>query len=74
MIRIGKYGNEDCRGGGGDKRHPELKNVVIDPEIPLSYPKGIAVYKDYLFISDMFAHRVMRCRLTYADAKEAPLQ
>jgi len=40
MIRVGKYGNEDCRGGGGDKRHPELNSVVIEPEIPLSYPKG----------------------------------
>lgn len=71
VLRVGKYGNEDCKGGGGDKRHPELKNVVIDPEIPLSYPKGIAVYKDYLLISDMYAHRVMRCRLEYKDKKEA---
>ncbi|MFB3892360.1 MAG: hypothetical protein ACE15C_10100 [Phycisphaerae bacterium] len=71
IIRVGKYGNEDCRGGGGDKRHPEMKNVVIDPEIPLAYPKGIAVHGDWLFISDMFAHRVMRCRLVYADAKQA---
>ena len=71
MLRIGKYGNEDCHGGGGDKRHPEMKNVVIDPEIPFSYPKGIAVYKDSLLISDMFSHRVMRCKLVYADAKEA---
>ena len=73
IIRVGKYGNEDCRGGGGDKRHPELKNVVIDPEIPLSYPKGMAVYRDDLFISDMFAHRVMRCRLEYADRRDIAL-
>ena len=73
MIRVGKYGNEDCLGGAGDKRHPALKNVVIDPEIPLAYPKGIAVHKDYLFISDMFAHRVLRCRLEYAETREIAL-
>ena len=70
MLRIGKYGNEDCKGGGGDKRHPRLKNVIIDPEIPLVYPKGIAVYKDYLLISDMYAHRVLRCRLDYEARRE----
>ena len=74
MIRVGKYGNEDCTGGGGDKRHPKLKHVVIDPEIPLAYPKGIAVYKDYLLISDMYAHRVVRCRLEYKDRREIPLK
>ena len=74
MIRVGKYGNEDCRGGGGDKRHPDLNSVVIDPEIPLSYPKGIAVYKDWLFISDMYSHRVMRCKLDYAERQEAAIR
>jgi len=74
MLRVGKYGNEDCKGGGGDKRHPELDNVVIDPEIPLSYPKGMAVYKDWLFLSDMYSHRVMRCKLRYAHRKEAPIR
>jgi len=73
LARVGKYGNEDCRGGGGDRRHPEMPNVVIDPEIPLAYPKGIAVYGDWLFITDMFSHRLMRCRLDYADRKEAPI-
>jgi len=70
MIRVGKYGNEDSGGGGGDRRHPQLKNVVVDPEVPLAYPKGIAVYKDYLLISDMYAHRVMRCRLEYELRRE----
>ena len=74
ILRVGKYGNEDCRGGGGDRRHPDLASVVIDPEIPLSCPKGMAVYRDWLFISDMFAHRVMRCRLAYADTKEIALK
>jgi len=74
LIRVGKYGNEDCRGGGGDKRHPDLNNVVVDPEIPLSYPKGVAVYKDWLFISDMYSHRVMRCKLDYAERREVAIR
>ena len=73
MLRVGKYGNEDCRGGGGDRRHPQLKDVVIDPEVPLSYPKGIAVHDDDLLISDMYAHRVLRCRLEYTDRREIAL-
>ena len=72
-VRIGKYGNEDCLGGGGNKRHPELKNVVIDPEIPVSYPKGVAVWKDYLLITDMYAHRILRCKLEYRERKEIRL-
>ena len=74
MIRVGKYGNEDCEGGGSDKRHPDLDNVVVDPEIPLSYPKGIAVYKDWLFISDMYSHRVMRSKLDYAERQEVAIR
>ena len=73
MTRIGKYGNEDCRGGGGDKKL-EGTNIIIDPEIPLARPQGMTVWKDYLFISDMYAHRVMRCKLEYADKKEMPLE
>ena len=74
ILRVGKYGNEDCKGGGGDRRHPEMPNVVVDPEVPLAYPKGIAVLGDRLFISDMFAHRVMRCRIEYADTKEVAVK
>ncbi|MBL7039871.1 MAG: hypothetical protein ISR77_14635 [Pirellulaceae bacterium] len=74
MIRVGKYGNEDCEGGGGDKRHPDLAGVVIDPEIPLSYPKGIAVWKDWLFISDMYSHRVLRSKLDYAERQEVAIR
>jgi hypothetical protein len=48
--------------------------VVIDPEIPLSHPKGVAVYKDWLFISDMYFHRVMRCKLDYAERQEAAIR
>jgi len=73
MIRAGKYGNEDCRGGGGDRRHAQLANVVVDPEIPVAYPKGMAVYKDWLFVADMFSHRVMRCRLEYAETTQAAM-
>ena len=69
IIRVGKYGNEDCQGGGGDKKL-EGTNIVIDPEIPLARPSGMAVYKDWLFLSDMYAHRVLRCKLTYAAEKE----
>ena len=69
MLRVGVYGNEDCKGGGGDRKLSGT-NIVIDPEIPLTRPTGVAVHKDYLFIADMFSHRVLRCRLEYADRKE----
>ena len=51
-----------------------MRNVVIDPEIPLAYPKGIAVHGDWLFITDMFTHRVLRCRLEYADRRETAVR
>jgi len=72
IIRVGKYGNEDCRSGGGDKKL-DGTTMIIDPEIPLARPSGIAVYRDYLLISDMYAHRVLRARLEYTDTKEAAL-
>jgi hypothetical protein len=34
----------------------------------------MAVYKDWLFLSDMYAHRVLRCKLTYAEEKEATIR
>jgi len=73
MATIGRYGNEDCRGGGGDKRLAGT-NLIIDPEIPLARPQGMAVWKDYLFIADMYAHRVMRCKLEYSDTKEIAIK
>jgi len=73
IIRVGKYGNEDCLGGGGDRRL-EGANIIIDPEIPLARPSGMAVYEDRLFLSDMYAHRVLRCKLEYAERKEAPIK
>ena len=73
IIRIGKYGNEECKGGGGDRKL-EGTNIVIDPEIPVARPSGMAVHKDWLFISDMYAHRVLRCKLEYADRKEAAIR
>jgi len=72
ILRLGTYGNEECKGGGGDRTLAGT-NIVIDPEIPLARPSGMAVYKDYLFISDMYAHRVMRCRLTYSHTRECAL-
>jgi len=74
MIRVGKYGNEDCRGGGGDARHPEMSEVVMDPEIPLAYPKGMAIFRDWLFITDLYTHRVLRCRIEFADRRESELK
>jgi hypothetical protein len=63
MFRVGAYGNEDCRGGGQDKMIPGTK-IVRDPEVPLTCPFGTAVWKnDYLLISDMYSHRVLRCKL-----------
>ena len=73
MLRVGKYGSEDCRGGGGDRKLPGA-NIVVDPEIPLARPHGMAVHGDYLFITDMMSHRVVRCRLEYADKKEAVIR
>ena len=73
ILRVGAYGNEDCRGSGDDAFVPGTR-IVKDPEVPLARPSGIAVYKNYLFISDMFTHRVVRCRLTYAETREAPIR
>jgi hypothetical protein len=47
--------------------------MIIDPEIPLARPSGIAVYGDWLFITDTFSHRVLRCRLEFAESKETGL-
>jgi len=65
IARVGRYGNEDCKGGGGDRVIPGTK-VVRGPEVPLARPAGLAVWRDRLFISDMYAHRIVRCRLEYA--------
>jgi len=73
IARVGAYGNAECKGAGGDRKL-EGTNVVVDPEIPLARPAGIAVWKDFLFISDMMAHRVMRCRLEYTDRREAAIR
>ena len=72
ILRVGTYGNEDCTGGGKD-RVLEGTRIVVDPEIPLARPSGMAVHGDHLFISDMYAHRVVRCRLTYRDVRQAPI-
>jgi sugar lactone lactonase YvrE len=67
MFRVGAYGNEDCRGGGGDRMIPGTQ-IVQTPEIPLTCPMGTAVWKDdYLLISDMYSHRVVRCKLEYSQ-------
>ena len=72
IARVGRYGNEDCAGGGGDAVVPGTK-VVRDPEVPLARPAGVAVWRDRLFISDMYAHRIVRCRLEYAQTVTAPV-
>jgi len=73
IARVGAYGNADCKGGGGDRKL-EGANIVIDPEVPLARPAGIAVWKDFLFISDMMTHRILRCRLEYADTQLAEVK
>ncbi|HUT37371.1 MAG TPA: hypothetical protein VNE39_28065 [Planctomycetota bacterium] len=73
MFRIGAYGNADCRGGGGDEMVPGTR-VVRSPEIPLARPFGIAVWKDWLLIADMYSHRVLRCTLEHAERREIALQ
>jgi len=73
ILRVGAYGNEDCKGGGGDAFVPGTR-VVMAPEVPLARPAGIAVCGSCLFISDMFTHRIVRCRLTYAETREAPIR
>jgi hypothetical protein len=74
MFRVGAYGNENCRGGGGDRMVPGTK-IVKDPEIPLTCPFGTAVWKsDCLLISDMYSHRVVRCRIEYSQTAEVRLR
>ncbi|OGF48509.1 MAG: hypothetical protein A2452_11620 [Candidatus Firestonebacteria bacterium RIFOXYC2_FULL_39_67] len=73
VLRVGVYGNEDCKGGGGNKKL-EGTNIVIDPEVPLSRPTGVAIWKDMLFITDEYANRIVRCNLVYADKEEVELK
>jgi hypothetical protein len=47
--------------------------IVRDPEIPLARPFGIAVWRDYLLIADMYSHRVIRCTLEHAETGEVTL-
>ena len=72
MLRVGVYGNEDSKGGGGDRKL-EGTNIIVDPEIPLARPSGVAVWRDVLFISDEFSGRIVRCRLEYANRREIAL-
>ena len=73
LLRVGTYGNEDARGGGGDEVIRETR-IVREPEIPLARPSGITVWKDYLFISDQLSHRIVRCRLEYSDSRQAEVE
>jgi hypothetical protein len=73
IARVGKYGNEDCAGGGGDARIPGSR-IVRDPEVPLARPSGMAVYGDHLFISDTFSHRIVRCRLEYEESRTLAIE
>jgi len=73
MLRVGVYGNEDCKGGGGNKKLAGT-NIVIDPEIPLTRPTGMAVWKDLLFITDEYANRTVRCKLEYTDKEEVEVK
>jgi len=72
IARVGKYGNEDAKGGGGNRKLPGT-SIVVDPEIPLARPSGLAVHGDWLFISDMFTHRIVRCKLGYAHTTRCKL-
>jgi hypothetical protein len=72
IARVGRYGNADCPGGGGDAVIPGTK-VIRDPEVPLARPAGVAVWRDRLFVCDMYAHRIVRCRLEYAQTVTAAL-
>jgi len=73
MFRVGAYGNEDCRGGGGDQPIPGTR-IVRDPEVPLTCPMGTAVWRDdRLLIADMYSHRVVRCRLEFDQQAELML-
>lgn len=73
LFRVGAYGNGDSKGGGGD-RMMDGANIVIDPEVPLAHPSGLAVWGDWLLISDRMAHRVLRCRLEYARKLQVPIR
>ena len=72
IAHVGAYGNADCQGGGGDRKL-EGTDVIVDPEIPLARPSGVAVWRDYLLISDMLTHRVLRCKIEYENRHEIAL-
>ncbi|MFH1759816.1 MAG: hypothetical protein ABIA63_01820 [bacterium] len=58
ITRFGDYGNMDSRGPGSQ---------IPTPEIPFSYPLGVAVSDKAAYINDIHAHRVVRVNLAYSD-------
>ena len=65
VARIGTYGNGDCDGD------PKGKNPK--PAIPITWPQAVARHGDFVFIADRISARIVRCKLEYAERRQAPI-
>ena len=52
-------------GDGSDQRAPESAPASLKPEprLPLSFPSGLAVTQNHLYVSDTGHHRILECSL-----------
>ncbi|MFH1760704.1 MAG: hypothetical protein ABIA63_06350, partial [bacterium] len=59
ITSFGNYGNMDSRGPG---------SRISVPEIPFSYPLGVAVSDKAAYINDVYSHRIVRADLAYKES------
>ncbi|MFH1761160.1 MAG: FlgD immunoglobulin-like domain containing protein [bacterium] len=64
VTRFGNYGNMDSRGPG---------SLVPVPEIPFSYPLGVAVSDKAAYVNDVYGHRIVRADLYYRQTGYADI-
>lgn len=62
ILRFGKYGNADSR-GGLNGRYP---NAIASPSIPLGWPTSAMASEDYVYVSDLINSRLVRVKMNYA--------
>jgi hypothetical protein len=64
IVRVGGWGNADCRGPGS--KFPE-------PAIAFGWLFGLDACDDYLYASDRDLNRVVKVRMDYRETKETAL-
>ncbi|MFH1760576.1 MAG: T9SS type A sorting domain-containing protein, partial [bacterium] len=64
ITRFGDYGNMDSRGTG---------SAIGEPDIPFSYPRGVAVSNKAAYVNDVSGHRIVKANLTYKETGYADI-